>query len=972
MDDAMSERTRALNQNGRFRLWIGSLIVLGVIGAMTLPAHGQIQLREIPQSGQVIEPIDGQFQSVFEFEIEDVDPLANDLSSPRISCFVVQNLGTLKHEDIQSIRVSSSNEGVFAEGTTSPGGGSHPDCPDGSSGAAFEKFIPFGGVDVTQTQPFEIPDDGQRRYQVALKLKSTTTLGDRAEGRNARISVKVQLDEEVGSPPQPETFTATVDDTSQATFVNAGINSSRSLDIEPDTLQILPGGSSPFGRVAAFEVCDEDSNAVPLELDTIRIQQGPSGNADEADIAQWKLTAGGSSMTYTMSPTDSFASGVDIDLNGTPLDAERTISDDTCKDFTLHVKPTSTAMRGRTIQPIITLFASEPDAIDSSVAPSFQVEEVAILGSGILRLAHSQLALAGGKISLELVKFPNSGLKTVDIQTNPIQFDPRKMKIEEVNPVDPYVIQTGSTSIDNRAGELRFSLRFKGAQLPNPQSPSREGTIASVHVTSTSQTEPGDRSQLIFQVDKVMDADGHDVTNQLVFSSGSVTWLQPGDIDLNGQTMVSDVLALAQALVADTPCGNLSDQQRRVADVAGTVSSGFPDHGYVTVNGNGIVTYTPAPDFVGVDHFTYKVTSQNGGSTTFTVDVVVQPGVNGQQQDHSVVQTTPGTPVEIDTGQQVSGQGPFVVDIGTPGDRAPLNKVPTCAPNEAEPKAAPEPDTDLQFERDGVTDLGSNDVRRIAELSLLSEATQPSSQGQPRHASNRLPGWLSWLGSLFNIPDSRAALDWRETDNSSQWRLTATDLSSPAGGIQGRILYDPDAVSIDNVRGVNGYQVIAVRADPDQGEARFVALAPQERRSSGSQAILQVQTLERQPGAALSIRIDQFVDNTGNHLPFKLVTHRTMMEALNVTTLEVRQTSQDQWRLQVHGQGVQATEIQAYDLGGRPRFQERSQGSQLEWRALDDRTGRSLANGIYLYVVTVEGVHGEVWRSDVRKLVVLR
>jgi hypothetical protein len=45
-----------------------------------------------------------------------------------------------------------------------------------------------------------------------------------------------------------------------------------------------------------------------------------------------------------------------------------------------------------------------------------------------------------------------------------------------------------------------------------------------------------------------------------------------------------------------------------------------------------------------------------------------------------------------------------------------------------------------------------------------------------------------------------------------------------------------------------------------------------------------------------------------------------------------------------------------------------SAGSELLYR--HDERGQRLAKGVYLYVVTLYGRDGSVWRSEVRKLVV--
>jgi len=77
-------------------------------------------------------------------------------------------------------------------------------------------------------------------------------------------------------------------------------------------------------------------------------------------------------------------------------------------------------------------------------------------------------------------------------------------------------------------------------------------------------------------------------------------------------------------------------------------------------------------------------------------------------------------------------------------------------------------------------------------------------------------------------------------------------------------------------------------------------------------------------------------------------------------------------RFIVLGPGVEALRVQVFDLAGRPIFERGFRaGSTLEWRLLNNR-GEAIANGVYLYVVTVKGFDGLIQRSEVRKLVISR
>jgi hypothetical protein len=82
-----------------------------------------------------------------------------------------------------------------------------------------------------------------------------------------------------------------------------------------------------------------------------------------------------------------------------------------------------------------------------------------------------------------------------------------------------------------------------------------------------------------------------------------------------------------------------------------TISAiGTPLHGAATTDGQ-TVTYTPNPNFVGVDTFTYTILDGRGGAATATVTVTVSgpPGSNqAPTAGNDSATTTPGTPVTID------------------------------------------------------------------------------------------------------------------------------------------------------------------------------------------------------------------------------------------------------------------------------------------------------------------------------------
>jgi len=74
----------------------------------------------------------------------------------------------------------------------------------------------------------------------------------------------------------------------------------------------------------------------------------------------------------------------------------------------------------------------------------------------------------------------------------------------------------------------------------------------------------------------------------------------------------------------------------------------------------------------------------------------------------------------------------------------------------------------------------------------------------------------------------------------------------------------------------------------------------------------------------------------------------------------------------VEGQAISGMKVEIFDLSGLRVWDSGFvAGNTLEWNLMNDR-GEALANGVYLYVVTVRGQGGELIRSKARKIVLLR
>ncbi|MGI9542869.1 MAG: Ig-like domain-containing protein [Cyclobacteriaceae bacterium] len=90
----------------------------------------------------------------------------------------------------------------------------------------------------------------------------------------------------------------------------------------------------------------------------------------------------------------------------------------------------------------------------------------------------------------------------------------------------------------------------------------------------------------------------------------------PIAIDDSGETTNEDIPVISPVLTND------SDPD---ADPLTIVSVTQPTNGIVVNNGNGTITYTPFPNFSGVNAYTYTITDGNGGTSTATVTVTINP-----------------------------------------------------------------------------------------------------------------------------------------------------------------------------------------------------------------------------------------------------------------------------------------------------------------------------------------------------------
>jgi len=78
-----------------------------------------------------------------------------------------------------------------------------------------------------------------------------------------------------------------------------------------------------------------------------------------------------------------------------------------------------------------------------------------------------------------------------------------------------------------------------------------------------------------------------------------------------------------------------------------------------------------------------------------------------------------------------------------------------------------------------------------------------------------------------------------------------------------------------------------------------------------------------------------------------------------------------QYVFEAQGYNIEGVQVQVYSLAGKQVFSAETAGNSLSWNGLSS-DGRQLANGVYLYVMTVKGTYGDVVQTKVQKLAILR
>jgi len=276
-------------------------------------------------------------------------------------------------------------------------------------------------------------------------------------------------------------------------------------------------------------------------------------------------------------------------------------------------------------------------------------------------------------------------------------------------------------------------------------------------------------------------------------------------------------------------------------------------------------------------------------------------------------------------------------------------------------------------------DIDSTDVRLIAEESLSVTGTSIASQVPGVSSSARTNSLIGLFSSLVRgftglfSPPAQVTLAVGEED------LTLS-VDPPSGvaaaGIQGRLSFEPQAMQIEKIQGLNGWTVLANSIDNSRGEMRFLAIRLTGDRGEEALrfAIAPQGVADPQP---VRLALEALIDADCRDIPYRVDYREALppvqpVEAFQVEAISLASlVSRDTTVFEVRGSGIDGIQVQVFNLAGRLVFADIASGGTLEFK-MDGSDGVRLANGVYLYLVTVKGVHGELYRSRVGKLVILR
>jgi hypothetical protein len=263
--------------------------------------------------------------------------------------------------------------------------------------------------------------------------------------------------------------------------------------------------------------------------------------------------------------------------------------------------------------------------------------------------------------------------------------------------------------------------------------------------------------------------------------------------------------------------------------------------------------------------------------------------------------------------------------------------------------------------------IDGRDVVRIAEIGLgIASLSATEAMGEK---PNGKPLTLRWEGRLL-LPGEQSVI-----------RLYVEG-SVPKGlqaGPEGAIRFDPRVLRVRAIQAIEPYRLLASEIDNERGTVKFMLVRWQDLDRANEHPVLELEVeAVGLPGMQTLLRLETDLALDAQLRAAKVQTEGGMVwirpsVPLSVERFELRPLGLGfrGYRFAVLGRGIRSIEVEIYDLQGRRALDSGRVANGFAWRGLNTQ-GQRLANGVYLYVVTVYGANGEILHSEVRKLVLLR
>jgi nitrous oxidase accessory protein NosD len=262
----------------------------------------------------------------------------------------------------------------------------------------------------------------------------------------------------------------------------------------------------------------------------------------------------------------------------------------------------------------------------------------------------------------------------------------------------------------------------------------------------------------------------------------------------------------------------------------------------------------------------------------------------------------------------------------------------------------------------GVIDV--TDARFLAEAALGLRALSLASGVETPMPTVKLSLW-EWLLKLLGLYHDQLVKQVKLAATAEGVRI---ELPEAAVDVQGVLSYDPTQGQALGLAAEGGWLVLAQAIDEARGLVKFAAV----RLSSAANADDKPGALMLQmagQAAGVKLHLSLLRDAQGRDLAYKV--QATRLSSLSVSRVQAVPHGGG-LSFRVQGVGIDSLQVEVYDLSGQMVFRsDWTKGTTLSWNLLNGE-GRPVANGVYLYVVTVKDVYGQAVRSEIKKLLVLR